>query len=87
MTKILNDYGKHITLRIGVTGTLPKDKCDAMSVKICLGIPVYEIPAAKLIEAGWLADLKIECHVLIENMHKYWESYKTEYPEQSSKLT
>jgi superfamily II DNA or RNA helicase len=86
LTKILNEYGKHIVLRIGVTGTLPKDKCDAMAVKICLGVPVYEIPAAKLIEVGWLADLKIECHILNENMQTYWDSYQVEYPEESKNI-
>jgi superfamily II DNA or RNA helicase len=60
LTKLLNEYGKDIPYRFGVTGTLPKEESDAMAVKIAVGPTRYSIPAYQLIEEGYLAELQID---------------------------
>lgn len=55
INELINDYGKHITHRFGLTGTLPKAKADRMTIFVSLGPVRYEVHAHTLIEAGWLA--------------------------------
>ena len=57
---LLVNHGKDIPFRFGVTGTLPKGKTDAMSVKIAVGPTRYVIPAHELQEMEHLAKLHID---------------------------
>jgi len=81
LTKLLNEYGKNIAYRFGLTGTLPKGQTDAMSVRIAIGDPVYEIPAHVLIDEGYLAKLKIDIFQLEENFKRQYEDYLRQNPE------
>jgi superfamily II DNA or RNA helicase len=58
--KLLNEAGKHIPFRFGVTGTFPKPECDRMSLHSAIGPILREVPAKWLIENGYLARLEIE---------------------------
>lgn len=58
--KLINDHGKHIAYRFGVTGTLPKPEADRMSLFSSIGPVLKEIPASWLIENGYLAKVQIE---------------------------
>lgn len=60
LTQLLNEYGKNIPYRFGVTGTLPKEESDRMSVMIAVGSVKYTIPAHVLIEQGDLADVHVD---------------------------
>lgn len=60
LTKLLNEYGKLIPYRFGVTGTLPKEPSDKMAVTIAVGAVQYTIPVHKLQEDGHLAQLQID---------------------------
>ena len=80
LTKLLNEYGKHIVYRYGLTGTLPKAETDAMSVRIAVGNTVYEIPAHVLIEEGYLAKLHIDVFQLQENFKEQYAEYLDEDP-------
>lgn len=75
MTELLNKYGKNIQYRFGLTGTIPKAETDAMSVHIAVGPVVYEIPAHKLIEEGFLAVPHIDIFVLEENFREQYNEY------------
>lgn len=75
LTDILNEHGSHIAYRFGLTGTLPKEEADAMSVQVSLGTPVYEIPAHELIKQGWLARLEIDIKQLEEDFQKEYQEY------------
>jgi superfamily II DNA or RNA helicase len=58
--KLINDNGKHMPFRFGVTGTFPKPKCDQMSLNCSLGPILMEIPASWLIDNGYLSKLEIQ---------------------------
>lgn len=61
---LITEHGKHIPFRYGVTGTFPKPVVDQMTLKSTIGEIHKEIPAAWLIENGYLAKVEIEPVVL-----------------------
>lgn len=78
LTKLLVEFGDNIVYRYGMTGTMPDDPCEAMTVLTALG-PVRErVPAEYLIKIGWLATLNIEQKVLVEDLHAEYKTYKAE---------
>ena len=58
--ELINKNGRHITYRYGVTGTLPKPKADQYNLKLSIGPVIREVPAAWLIEQGYLSRIEIE---------------------------
>ena len=58
--KLINDNGKHIAFRFGVTGTFPKPEAEQMSLLFSIGPILKEIPAAWLIDHGYLAKVQIQ---------------------------
>jgi superfamily II DNA or RNA helicase len=84
---ILNNYGSHLYVRIGVTGTLPDDEVEAISVKITLGVPKYVITAKQLIDSGWLAELDITILELEEDKKREYEKWKIEFPDDSDGIS
>jgi superfamily II DNA or RNA helicase len=75
LNKLLIEYGKHISYRFGVTGTLPEGESDAWAVKIAVGDVQYEIPAHVLIEQGHLATLDIDIIQLAVNLKPQYEMF------------
>jgi superfamily II DNA or RNA helicase len=84
---ILNNYGAHALVRIGVTGTLPESEVDKLSVKITLGDPVYIITAKQLIDSGWLAELDIDILELTEDKKPEFAQWKIEFPDEAEGVT
>jgi superfamily II DNA or RNA helicase len=84
---ILNNYGSHLIVRIGVTGTLPESQVDALSVKITLGIPQYVVTAKQLMDLGWLAQLDITILELTENKKLEYEQWKLEFPDEADDVS
>jgi len=76
LTKLLNDHGKHISYRFGVTGTLPEGESDAIAVRIAVGSVRYEIPAHELIKAGHLSTLDIDIVELHVDLRKEYDLFK-----------
>ena len=58
--KLINDHGKNIAFRFGVTGTFPKGEVDQYNLFSSIGPILIEVPAHWLIEHGYLAKLVIE---------------------------
>ena len=87
LTKILNEYGKNIVHRFGVTGTLPKEETDRMAVTIAVGRKHYEIPAWKLIEQGYLANAHIDVMQLEVNYKKEYADFCEHQAPTEKKLT
>jgi len=89
LSKLMNEYGKHISYRFGVTGTLPEGESDATAVRVAVGSVQYEIPAHVLIEQGHLSTLNIDIIQLTVNLKKEYENFKEEVKGDSelSKIT
>lgn len=80
ISKLLNEYGKDIPVRFGLTGTLPKEPTDALAIKIAVGDVRYTIPAHKLIEQKFLSDLKIDVVQLETNLKEEYDEYIEKNP-------
>lgn len=87
LQRILNENGAHIVVRIGMTGTVPEDECNATTVFVTLGPIRYVIKSAELIENGWLADITINVYTLEEKLLIEWEAYKQKNPTEWEKVT
>ncbi len=78
LTKLMNEYGKEIPYRFGVTGTLPKEESDQMAVKIAVGAVRYTKPAHELIDEGHLAELQIDIIQTEVDLYSQYERYLEE---------
>lgn len=78
LTKLLNEYGKEIPYRFGVTGTLPKEPSDKMAAVIAVGSVKYNIPAHKLIADGHLAELQIDILQTEVDLRTQYQTYLDE---------
>lgn len=78
LTKLMNEYGKSIPYRYGVTGTLPKEEADAYAVKISVGLVQYTIPAHLLIHEGTLSDIQINVIQHEFDLHSQFRDYLEE---------
>jgi len=81
LSKLLNEYGKHISYRFGVTGTLPEGESDAIAVRIAVGSVQYEIPAHVLIKQGHLSTLDIDIIQLSVDLHREYDAFMEEVKE------
>ena len=68
LKKLLTEYAQHISMRFGVTGTMPKNKAKNYMVKSCLGPVRYTISAKWLQDNGYISTIKIKHLVLTENV-------------------
>jgi superfamily II DNA or RNA helicase len=66
-----------VPIRWGLTGTVPKEKMDAITLKICFGNVINYLPASELQEQGVLA----KCHVNIVQLQD-----NVEYKDYQSEL-
>lgn len=85
--KLLNEDGSHLYVRIGVTGTLPDNELDALSVRVTLGDPVFTITSKELIDIGWLAEAEIQMIELEEDFTEEYKKFKEAFPEEAKKIT
>ncbi len=76
LKNIIAKHGKDVPHRMGITGTLPKDKCDQMTIRTMLGNVVAEVGAKELIDRGFLATLDITRYTMLEDLSKQYEEYK-----------
>jgi len=87
LQNLLNKYGKDIPFRFGVTGTLPKNKCDMMSIKVSVGPVRYEIPAHVLQEEGHLAQLQINIMQTVLDFKDKYNQYLEELEKDKKPVT
>lgn len=77
--KLINDHGKNIAFRFGVTGTFPKGEVDQYNLFSSIGSILIEIPASWLIDHGFLAKITIEPVELQEtNVEENFVDYAAE---------
>jgi len=79
LRELIVKHGKNIPVRIGLTGTLPKEMADISNVKISLGEEKYSISAKELIDRDVLAKIQINILQLEEDFTKQYAEYEEEY--------
>lgn len=68
VSSLMIKHGAHIPVRIGCTGTIPKDRADFQTIYAAVGAKeVFEISAQELQEVGLLATLQISQLQLLDN--------------------
>jgi superfamily II DNA or RNA helicase len=73
--EILTDHASKIPFRFGVTGTMPPEPADEMSVYVALGPIRFNITAAQLIAEGVLAAPHIDVIQLEEDLKAEWQQH------------
>lgn len=66
---LLNNELANVPFRWGVTGTLPKEKVDKMTIRVSLGNCVHKVKARELMDLGYLA----ECFIKVVQIQDYGE--------------
>lgn len=75
LSKILTEHAARMPYRFGVTGTLPKEASDQMSVNTAVGDVKYTVNAHDLIVKGILSNLHIDVFQLEENLEGEYKKY------------
>lgn len=78
LTKILTDHAARMPYRFGVTGTLPKEPADQMSVHVAVGEVKYTVNASDLIDKGILSRLHIDVFQLEEDLEAEYKQFCAE---------
>lgn len=78
LNTLLIDHGGHIIKRYGLTGTMPKELADKMTVQCAIGPVQYEVHAKELIDKNYLSQLHINIMQFEENLEFEYEQYKTD---------
>jgi superfamily II DNA or RNA helicase len=76
--RLLTEHAKHIPYRWGFTGTLPKPKSDATTIRGTLGDVLVEIKASELIRLGYLAEIEIQPIEIQEPVEEDFPDYSAE---------
>jgi len=76
LKKLLTTHLSNCAIRWGLTGTVPKDELEFMSIKVGLGEVVHQVKAHELQEAGVLST----CHVNVIQTAE-WKEFGS-YPEE-----
>lgn len=76
--ELLNNHGKNIPYRFGVTGTFPKDDVSKLSIHSAFGNIVYEMNARWLMDNGYLTPVEIETILIKEKVSEDFPDYNAE---------
>lgn len=71
---LIEEWGNHIVYRYGVTGTMPPEEADDMTVRMLLGEVQYTITAAELISRGVLAKPDI-LQITMDDLGEFHNKY------------
>lgn len=75
--KILNEEGKSIPFKFGVTGTFPKPIVDQLSLHSAVGDILITVPARWLMDNGYIAEVEIQT-VCIKQKKQEFPDYAAE---------
>lgn len=67
LNELVNVHGAHIPYRFGLTGTLPKDPVDKLTIHTAFGNVKYVLPAATLMSEGYVSTTEVAMLQLFEN--------------------
>jgi len=80
LQKLLNEYGKNISYRFGLTATMPKEKADEYAIKTALGSVQHTIKVTDLIQEGHLSNLKVNILQLQEDLQDEYKEFTNDNP-------
>jgi len=87
VTKLLIKYGSHIPVRVGCTGTLPKDPADYQTIYAAIGAKeIYTITAKELQDQGLVATIHITQVITHDSDNPYEEQFAEFSMEQAALL-
>lgn len=85
--ELLTGAGKHVPVRIGMTGTMPSDDLSKFKIMAAIGPVIYEKKARELQDKGFLArcfiwllqyqDRHIPAYTAVRESHKYYTDEAT----------
>lgn len=84
--KLIREHCTHMAHRFGVTGTLPKDPAENLSVISALGPVQYTVSSKSLIDKGWSSKLQIEIIQFRVNVDNEYAEYLQELKDGGSIL-
>lgn len=87
LQQILTNHAAKIPYRFGITGTLPKDPSDALSIRVALGPVRGTVTAKELQDRGILAQMQINILQLQENLQEEYAQFCKETPTASRSTT
>jgi superfamily II DNA or RNA helicase len=76
--KLINEHGKHIAYRYGVTGTFPKPETDQYSLRTSIGPIHVTVDAAWLISQGYLSSINITDIEIQDLVEEEFPDYQSE---------
>jgi superfamily II DNA or RNA helicase len=76
LNSLLNDAGKHIPYRFGLTATLPTHETEQVVVKTAIGKVLYQVKTNTLIKEDVLSNLHITVYELTEDFHFQYNTFK-----------
>lgn len=76
--ELLQDHGKNIPYRFGVTGTFPKDEVSKLSIHSAFGNIVYTMNARWLMDNEYLTPVEIETFMIKEKVKEDFPDYNAE---------
>jgi superfamily II DNA or RNA helicase len=85
--KLINVHGKNAAYRFGFTGTMPKPLIDQTTLRGSIGEVLHEVPAALLMEQGYLAKLEIEPIEIDDDLELDEDGKPFEFPDYGAEKT
>jgi superfamily II DNA or RNA helicase len=67
LNELVNVHGANIPYRFGLTGTLPKDEVERLTIHTAFGDVKYTLPASELMEQGYVSTVEVNLLQLYEN--------------------
>lgn len=87
LQELLNDHANNALIRVGLTGTIPEEEIDQMHVRVTLGDVVERVEAHELIASGWLANLKLYCYEVVEDLREEYHDFCDKNPDKAADIT
>lgn len=72
LNELVNIHGAQVPYRFGLTGTLPKDEVERLTIHNAFGEVKYTIPAHELIEQDFISSVQV-------TVAQLWENHPTGY--------
>lgn len=83
LNELVNVHGANIPYRFGLTGTLPKDEVERLTIHTAFGDVKYTLPASELMDQGFVSTVEVSIEQMFEN---HPDGYFPDYTAEKSYL-